>query len=92
LFTLLDETAKFITSGSGGVFEEQVHHRAATQRRYLRHRPPIDLGHMVGEIEQTGDGGGVELVDAEQVLHSITTPSSLTVTFSAREVGRFLPT
>jgi hypothetical protein len=47
---------------------------------------------VVGEVEQPADVVDVEVGDREEVLHSSTTPSGSTVTFSVRAVGRFLPT
>jgi hypothetical protein len=79
-------------AGAGRVLEEQVDDRLAAQCRHLRHRTLVHLDHVVGEVEQVADRVGVEVADVEQVLHTSSTPSGVTTTFSCREVGRFLPT
>ncbi len=88
-------------AGAGRVLEEQGGHRAAPQGRHLGIGPAADLGEGVGDAEDVGDRGGVEVVHAQQVgrerAHRLTsspsdTPSSETSTISSRLVGRFLPT
>ncbi len=74
------------------VLEEQADHVLAAQRRHLGDRPLADLGHVVGELQQPVDVGGGEVLDRQQVLHAIVTPSIVTRTSSSRLVGRFLPT
>ena len=91
-------------SGAGGVLEEQVAHRPAPQGRHLRIRASTHLGHVVGEIEQTFEGGAVEVADPAKVPSGVhhwstvvsgsmmTTPSTVTSTDSMMLVGRFFPT
>ena len=41
-------------AGPGGVLEEQVDHRPAAQCRQLLDRPALDLGHLLGQVEDLG--------------------------------------
>ena len=61
-------------------------------RRHLRVGPPVDLCHVIGEVEQPPQRVWPHLGDRPEVLHEITTPAAVAVTRSSAEVGRFLPT
>src|SRR5690606_19012469 len=94
-------------SGPGGVLEEEVDDRAPPQGRQLLDVAVLDLVHRDGGVEDRDDLLAGEVGDREQVLHgcasggpAIRTPSGRwpscsarrTITRSAAEVGRFLPT
>ena len=79
--------------GARRVLEEHVADGLAPQCRHLRIRPAVDLGHVVGEVEDALDAGGPEVLDRQERRgHEITTPSTVADTDSAELVGRFLPT
>ena len=85
--------------GARRVLEEHVAHGLAAQRRNLRVRPAVDLGHVVGEVEDAVDPVDTEFLDRQQravrqgcCAHEISTPSMRATTDSVELVGRFLPT
>src|SRR4029453_2842515 len=92
--------------GTGGVLEEEVHYRAATEGRELLDLAVAHGRHFFGSVQDADGVESAEVLSGEEVLHcpaSITTsltgtPSTESIssrwtrTFSAEEVGRFLPT
>ena len=53
-------------AGAGRVLEEDAAHGLAAQRRHLRVGAAVDLGHVVGEVEEAHDAVGAEVVDRQQ--------------------------
>ena len=52
--------------GARGVLEEHVADGLAAQCRHLGVRAAVDLGHVIGEVEQADDALGPEIVDGQQ--------------------------
>ena len=61
-------------AGPGARLVEEVHDRPPAERRHLLDVAPAHLGEALGALEDALDVGALEMLDRQQVLHSVPAP------------------